>query len=55
LTTIHRLEALLAAAEAVPVKDGAGIITAAGIDAGVRIKAIRECLSIVREEEQRAD
>ena len=48
-----RLEALLAAAEAVPVKDGAGIVTAAGIDAAVRVKAIRECLKIVREEENR--
>jgi|GEM_PF-5997135 hypothetical protein len=54
MTVIKRLEALLAAAESVPVKDGAGIITAAGIDAAVRVKAITECLKIVCEEEQRA-
>jgi hypothetical protein len=52
MTAVQRLEALLAAAEAVPVKDGAGIITAAGIDAGVRIKTIRECLQIIREEQK---
>lgn len=50
MTVIQRIQALLAAAEAVPYKDGAGIITAAGIDAAVRIKAIRECLKIVLEE-----
>ena len=54
MSAITRLEALLSAAEAVPYKDGAGIITAAGIDAWVRIKAISECLKIVREEEQDA-
>lgn len=54
MSAITRLEALLSAAEAVPYKDGAGIITAAGIDAGVRVKAIAECLKIVSEEEQDA-
>lgn len=39
MTCIKRLEALLAAA---------------GIDAGVRVKAITECLKIVREEDHRA-
>lgn len=38
MTCIKRLEALLAAA---------------GIDAGVRVRAIAECLKIAREEAQR--
>jgi hypothetical protein len=37
----------------VPTKDAAGIITAAGIDAGVRIKAIEECLRIAESEERK--
>jgi len=53
INVVRRLEQLLKIAEAVPVKDRAGIITAAGIDAGVRVRAIAECLKIAREEAQR--
>jgi hypothetical protein len=53
MSTAKRIEELLAAAVCIPVKDGAGIVTPAGIDAGVRVKTLRECLEIAREEGKR--
>jgi hypothetical protein len=41
---IQRLYDFLLEEEATPVKDGAGIITAAGIDAHVRVDTIRACI-----------
>jgi len=41
---IQRLHDYLLEEEAVPVKDGAGIITAQGIDAHVRVETIRACI-----------
>jgi hypothetical protein len=55
LSTSTRIQALIDCAEKVPVKDAAGIITAAGIDAGVRIKALEECLRIAEDEEFKND
>jgi hypothetical protein len=53
LSTVIRIMALLDCARAVPTKDAAEIITAAGIDAGVRIKALEECLRIAESEERK--
>ena len=55
MSTVERIEKLLAAAVRVPVKDKAGIVTPAGIDAGVRVKVLRECLDIAREEDGKND
>ena len=41
---IQRLHDFLKEEEAVPVKDAAGIITAAGIDSHVRADTIRACI-----------
>ena len=41
---IQRLHDFLLEEEAVPVKDSAGIITAQGIDAHVRVETIRACI-----------
>lgn len=45
-----RIIKMLEQEELIPEKDGAGIITAAGVDSQVRRQAIRDCLKIVREE-----
>lgn len=41
---IQRLHDYLLEEEAIPVKDSAGIITAQGIDAHVRVDTIRACI-----------
>jgi len=41
---IQRLHDFLKEEETTPVKDSAGIITAAGIDAHVRVETIRACI-----------
>lgn len=46
---IKNLESYLATEEAVPVIDNANIIDPKGIDAKVRIEAIRRCIRIVKE------
>ena len=51
MSTVERREEILAAAVKVPIRDAAGIITPAGIDAAARVKAIGECLKIAREED----
>lgn len=52
MSTVQRIEEILAAAVRVPIRDAAGIVTPAGIDAAVRVKALRECLEIAKEEEK---
>jgi hypothetical protein len=47
---IQRLHDYLLEEEAVPVKDSAGIITAAGIDAHVRVETIRACIRRITDE-----
>lgn len=46
-TALEKLNALLASEKQTPIRDGAGVITAAGIDASARIKGIEKCLKIV--------
>jgi hypothetical protein len=45
--TIQRLHDFLLKEEATPLRDSAGIITAAGIDAAARKQAIKDCIKIV--------
>jgi hypothetical protein len=47
---ILRLSDFLKEEEAIPVKDEAGIITAAGIDAHVRTDTIRACIRRITDE-----
>lgn len=47
-----RIIKMLQQEEAIPEKDDAGIITAKGIDSQVRQQAIKDCLKIVREENE---
>jgi len=47
---IQRLHDFLKEEEAIPVKDSAGIITAAGIDAHVRVETIRACIRRIEDE-----
>lgn len=51
MTSIERIEQLLAAEEHRSDKDAAGIIVAQRVDASVRRKAIEECLRILKSEE----
>ena len=51
MSTVQRIEEILASAVKVPIRDAAGIITPAGIDAAARVKAIGECLKIAKEED----
>ena len=55
MSTVQRIEEILAAAVRVPIRDAAGIITPAGIDVAARAKALRECLEIAKEEEEKDD
>ncbi len=48
--TIKRIDQLLKEEEEIPIRDAAGIITANGIDAAARIRAIKSCLRIIKEE-----
>lgn len=41
---VKRLSDFLKEEEAIPVKDAAGIITPAGIDAGVEAQTIKKCI-----------
>jgi len=47
---IQRLHDFLLEEEATPVKDSAGIITAAGIDAHVRVETIRAGIRIITDD-----
>lgn len=53
MSTVQRIQELLDCAVRVPEKDDAGIITATGIDATVRIKALQDCLKIAQDEEEK--
>lgn len=55
MATVERIEQLLNCAERVPVKDNAGIIIPAGIDAAVRVKAFQECLRLIKDEVTKED
>jgi len=50
-----RIIKMLENEQSIPEKDGAGIITAKGIDSQVRRQAIGDCLKIVREETVKSD
>jgi len=41
---VQRLHEFLKEEETTPVKDSAGIVTASGIDAHVRVETIRACI-----------
>jgi len=51
MSTAQRIQELLDCAVNVPIRDAAGVITPAGIDAAARVEAIGECLKIAREED----
>lgn len=53
MATVERIKQLLNCAERVPVKDGAGVVVPAGVDASIRAKAIQECLKIAEDEERK--
>lgn len=48
MATVERIQELLDSAVYIPIKDGAGIIIPAGLDAAIRAKAIQDCLKIVK-------
>lgn len=50
---IQRLHDFLKEEEAVPAKDAAGIITAVGIDAHVRVETIRACIRRIEDGDER--
>jgi len=47
---LYRLKSLLAKEKLILVKDDAGIIDPKGIDAKIRVQAIKYCIRIVNEE-----
>jgi hypothetical protein len=47
---VQRLNDFLKEEEAILVKDAAGIITAAGIDAHVRVETIKTCIRRITDE-----
>lgn len=51
MSTVERIQKLLDYAIRVPEKDAAGIITTAGGDSAIRIKTLKECLAIAKDEE----
>ena len=51
MSIAERIQNLINCTDNIPEKDNAGIITAAGIDYTVRMKALKECLKIVKDEE----
>lgn len=51
MATIERIQQLLDCANKVPEKDAAGIIIPSGVDARERVKALKECLKIVKDTE----
>jgi hypothetical protein len=55
MSTVERIQELLNCVSRIPEKDAAGIITAAGIDSTVRVKAITDCLKIAKDEESKRE
>ena len=53
MTAIEAIEKLLATEQSTTERDAAGIITPLGIDAAVRIRTIKECLSVARQTEEK--
>jgi len=53
MTAIEAIEKLLATEQSTTERDAAGIITPRGIDAAVRIRTIKECLSVARQTEEK--
>jgi len=51
MSTVERIREILDCAVRVPIRDAAGVITAAGIDSAVEIKTLERCLKIAEEEE----
>ena len=49
LDRLHRLQQLLAAETAVPLKDGAGIINPQGVDAAQRAAGIRRAMESIND------
>jgi len=50
MATVERIQQLLDCASRTPERDAAGVITPNGVDAQVRVKALRDCLKIAEEE-----
>jgi len=50
MATVERIQQLLDCASRIQERDDAGVITPNGIDAQVRMKALRDCLRIAEEE-----
>ena len=55
MSTVTRIEELLRCMNNIPEKDSAGIITAHGVDCTVRIKALKDCLKIAKDEESKRE
>jgi hypothetical protein len=51
MSTAERIQELLDCAVRVPARDGAGVITPAGVDAAIEVKTLQRCLKIAAEEE----
>ena len=51
MSCVERIRQLLDCAVQAQVRDAAGVIIPAGVDASIEAKAIRRCLKIAQEEE----
>ena len=51
MTPVERIEYMLNMKSQLPEKDDAGIYIARGIDTGIEIKQIKECLKVLKSEE----
>lgn len=49
MTNVDRIRQLLDQELATPVKDGAGIVTAAGVDSAVRVQVLKQVLRILND------
>ena len=53
MSTVERIQELLDCAVRVKIKDDAGVITPAGVDAAIEVKTLQRCLRIAVEEEEK--
>jgi len=51
MTTSDRIRELLTVAERVPIRDAAGVVIPAGVDAAIEARVLKRCLTIAIEEE----
>lgn len=53
MATIERIQEILNSVVHVTIKDDAGIITPAGIDAKIKVDTLKQCLKIAQEEKNK--